>query len=80
MPDKFTDEQLTDEEIEEKAEVGSGDPVDYRGHDAERAKQEEPLLDVDAPPASLVTPPPGPDVMVRAQSTEEVEAQGGRPE
>lgn len=51
------------------------DPVDARGHDLDDAEAQEPLLDINAAPASEETPEGGEDVMVLAQSTDEVQAQ-----
>lgn len=55
--------------------VDAGDPVDERGHTVADAEAQEPLLSAQAPAASEVTPPAGEDIMVRAQTPEEVQAQ-----
>ena len=52
-----------------------GDLIDERGHTKAQAKAQEPLLDTGAKPASEETPVAGGDVMVPAQSAEEVAAQ-----
>ena len=51
------------------------DPVDTRGHDLTDAEAQEPTLDAGADPASITPPEGGGDVLVLAQSTEEVQAQ-----
>lgn len=51
------------------------DPVDARGHDKDDAVAQEPLLDVNAAPASQEIPDGGEDEMVLAQSSAEVQAQ-----
>ena len=58
-------------------------PIDERGHTMEQAVRQEPLLDPDAPAASQETPgqagvPTG-DIMVPAQTPEEVQAQIDNP-
>lgn len=55
--------------------VSPEDPVDERGHTVEDAEAQEPLLSAQYPAASEVTPPEGEDIMVRAQTPEEVQAQ-----
>ncbi len=57
------------------ADKNANDPADERGHSQADAQAHEKLLDVKAPAASEVTPPLGEDLMVRAQTAEEVQAQ-----
>lgn len=51
------------------------DPVDTHGHDLDDAQAQEPTLDVGADPASETQPDGDPNVLVLAQSAEEVQAQ-----
>lgn len=57
------------------ATKNSGDLIDEKGHTKAQAKAQEPLLDTGAPAASQETPVAGGDVMVPAQTPEEVQAQ-----
>lgn len=51
------------------------DKIDAIGHTVDQAKRQQPLLDADAPAASQEQPRPGGNVMVPAQTQEEVQAQ-----
>lgn len=53
----------------------NGDYIDEKGHTVEQAQAQVPNLDADAEPASKKAPEGGGDVMVPAQSAEEVRAQ-----
>ena len=56
--------------------MADNDPIDTHGHTVSDAKEQEVTLDVSAPAASEELPT-GANEMVRAQTTEEVIAQGG---
>jgi hypothetical protein len=51
------------------------DPADTHGHDLDDAEAQEPTLDIEADPASETQPTGGPNELVLAQSTAEVQAQ-----
>lgn len=55
------------------------DKIDALGHTTDQAQRQEPLLDAGAPAASQEAPPAGGDVMVPAQTPEEVQAQIDNP-